>query len=207
MSKIDARLGRELASFYALVLMNIVVGAVIMAFSISYGVQSIMALISTLSVIALLQTLPMVAMALAAFAIAIWWLIKSAEIFSEADEIRDEFGRRDTDEGVGTTSVIVRTMALYRERKVTISRMILVSRLAGILLLGIGAYSLGSLVLQGALADSPLALGSIAINFGIALVALYVPHIFSIFSRSWEERLAKGEEVEAKLRGVVEGRS
>jgi hypothetical protein len=80
-----------------------------------------------------------------------------------------------------------------------------VSRLTGILLLGVGVYSLAGLAIFGVSGDPILAGISIAMNFGMGVAALYIPHLFSNFSRSWEGRLTKGEEAEKELRRVLEG--
>ena len=144
------------------------------------------------------------ALALAGFGVAITWLISSAEIFGEAQEIREEFEGRDTAE-TSATSIIVKTMALYRERKTTINRMAWVSKLAGILLLGIAVYNLIGLALFGVSGDPILTAISVAMNLGMGVVALYIPHLFSNFSKSWDSRLAQGDRAEEELRRVLEG--
>jgi len=204
MSKIDSRLGKEIWSFYALVVMNIVAGAVVMGLSMSYGVQNILAMVKVLPSIELLYSLPLAALAFAGFGVAITWLISSAEIFGEAQEIREEFEGRDTAE-TSATSIIVKTMALYRERKTTINRMAWVSKLAGILLLGIAVYNLIGLTLFGISGDPILTAISVAMNLGMGVVALYIPHLFSNFSKSWDSRLAQGDRAEEELRRVLEG--
>jgi hypothetical protein len=204
MSKIDSRLSRELWSFYALVVMNIVAGAVVMGLSISYGVQNILAIAKLLPSIELLYNLPLAALALAIFGVAITWLISSAEIFGEAQEIRDEFEGRNAAE-TSATSIIVKTMALYRERKATINRMAWVSKLAGILLLGIAVYNLISLALFGISGNPIFTAISVAMNLGMGVVALYIPQLFSNFSNSWDSRLTQGERAEEELRRVLEG--
>ncbi len=204
MSKIDSRLGKELWSFYALVVMNIVAGAVVMGLSMSYGIQNILAMVKVLPSIELLYSLPLAALAFAGFGVAITWLISSAEIFGEAQEIREEFEGRDAAE-TSATSIIVKTMALYRERKTTINRMAWVSKLAGILLLGIAVYNLIGLTLFGISGDPILTAISVAMNLGMGVVALYIPHLFSNFSKSWDSRLAQGDMAEEELRRVLEG--
>lgn len=207
MSKIDMKLGRELGSFYALVVMNIVAGAVAMGLSMSYGIQNILAIVEALPSIELLYNLPIAAIAIAVFGIAISWLVSSAEIFGEAQEIREEFEGRGAASETSTTSIIVKTMALYRERKDKIRRMAWVSRLAGILLLGIGVYNLASLALFGIAGEPILTWISVAMNLGMGAAAIYIPHLFSNFSRSWDSRLAQGEKAEEELRRVLEGRA
>lgn len=205
MSKINFKLGRELGSFYALVVMNIVAGAVAMGLSVSYGIQSVLAFVQALPGLELLYSLPVVAMALAAFGVAISWLVSSAEIFGEAQEIRDEFEEGEAGDDASTTSIIVKTMALYRERKTQIQRMAWVSRLVGVLLLGIGAYNLASIALFGVWGE-PIIVGvSVAMNLAIGAGAIYIPHLFSNFSRSWDTRVAQGERASEELRRVLEG--
>lgn len=205
MSKIDVRLGRELSSFYALAVMNIVAGAVAMGLSMSYGVQSVLEIVRTLPAIAALYSLPLAVMAFSIFGVAMRWLVSSAEIFGEAQEIRDEYENREVEGRGGTTSIIVKTMALYRERKSTIEKMAWVSRLAGILLLGIAAYNIASLAIFGVQANLSLTAISIAMNLAMGAVALYIPHLFSFFSRAWDSRLAQGERAEGELRRILEG--
>ncbi len=207
MSSIERRLGRELGSFYALLVINIAAGAVAMGLSMSYGVQYILAAVKALPAIGWLDGLPLAVIAFAVFGIAIGWLISSAEVFSEAQEIRDEFEKGGNVEDQSPTSMIVKTMALYREKKSTIGRMALVSRLAGILLILAGAYSLAGPVIYGMSGEPWMIVAAIAMNLGIGALALYIPHIFSNFSKAWDLRLAKGEEAEVALRRVLEGKS
>lgn len=207
MSNIEGRLGRELWSFYALVVMNIVAGGVIMGLSMSYGIQNVIAFVQALPGLELIYSLPVAAVAIAVFGVAISWLVSSAEIFGEAQEIREEFQGREAGDRSSATSIIVKTMALYRERKTTIQRMAWVSRLVGILLLGIAAYNLAGIALFGVWGE-PIVVGtSIVMNLVMGAVALYIPHLFSIFSRTWDSRLAQGERAEGELRRVLEGKA
>ncbi len=67
MSNIESRLGRELWSFYALVVMNIVASGVVMGLSVSYGIQSVIAFVQALPGLELIYSLPVAAVAIAVF--------------------------------------------------------------------------------------------------------------------------------------------
>jgi hypothetical protein len=206
MSKIESKLGREIWSFHALIVMNIVAGAVVGGISMSYGIQYILAIVNALPSIELLYSLPIAALALAIVGVAFTWLVSSAELFDEAQEMKKECQGKDAAE-TSATSIIVKTMALYRERRGTIIRMAWVSKMAGILLLGIAAYNLISLAAFGLSGNLLLTAISIAMNLAMGAVALYIPHLFSNFSRSWDSRLAQGEKAEEELRKVLEGKA
>ncbi len=141
MSKVDSRLSSELGSFYALIVMNIIASAVAMGLSISNAVPGILAFVKALPSIDLSYSLPLAGIAIAICGVAISWLISSAEIFEEAQEITEELKGKEGVEGAGTTSLIVKTMALYRARKGTIVRMMWVSRLTGIVFLAMGIHN------------------------------------------------------------------
>lgn len=199
MSKTDSRLGSELGSFYALIVINIIASAVAMGLSISYAVPGILAFVKALPNVDAPHSLPLVAIAIAIFGAAISWLVSSAEIFDEVQELRGG-----AEEGE-PTSLIVKTLALYRARKTTFLRMAWVSKVTGIAFLVMGICNSFTFITSGGSDQPILAAIAIALNFAMGSAALYIPHLFDNFTKVWEGRLAQSAKTEEALRRILEG--
>lgn len=202
----DLRLSRELGSFYALMIINMVIGAVAMAMSISYSIQGILAMVNAIPNIGVLLSVPLIIISFAVFGIAIRWLLSSVEIFSDVQQIRREYGKKELGEGNAITMAIMRTMAFYREQKPLFKRMMWVSRIAGILLLGLAIYGLFYLLAYPPAAPSEVIVSaaSIAINLSLGSLAIYIPHLFSKLASSWGYRLEYEKQVDEELKHLLE---
>ncbi|MCX6689839.1 MAG: hypothetical protein NTZ39_09175 [Methanoregula sp.] len=207
--EISTRFKSELSSFYLLVLLNLVFGALAMAFGIQFVIASVLGLTGG-------QTTPEFRMitgvfSMVCFGLGISWVLSSAKILKGITGIRREFRHRTataTDETV--TRGIVRMVAHYRENQKTIRTMILVCTLGGFcfLALGImnsmeffsGGFSSGRFVL-----NSYLLIPSALLTLAIALVSLLSSYYFLHFSRTWDLRqqeTAKSEDILKKSMGI-----
>ena len=203
------RFKSELNSFYILVLLNLVFGALVMAFGVQFIVTSVLGLTNGQS----LSLLRIVAgsLSMVCFGLGISWIISSVEILDGIDGIRSEF--KDLTGPVSDeilTSGIVRMMAHYRENKKTIRTMILVCTLGGFCFLAlaiINSLELFSISLSsGRFAlNNYLLIPSAILTLGIGLVSLLSSFYFTHFSRAWDLRLqetARSEETLKKSLGI-----
>jgi hypothetical protein len=192
-----SRFTSELNIFFIVTLLNLVFGALVMAFSVQFIVTSVLGLTSgeALSVFRIVTA----AISMVCFGLGISWIISSTEIMGGISEIREEFGNRHgpvSDEIL--TSGIIRMIAHYRENRETIQRMILVCTLGGICFLVLGimnsleliSFSLtsGSFTL-----NSYLLIPSALLTLGVALVSLLSSFYFRNFSKAWDLRLQEAD--------------
>ncbi|MDD1714024.1 MAG: hypothetical protein LUQ61_02035 [Methanoregulaceae archaeon] len=198
----------ELTALFVIVVLNIVFGALAMAFGVQYMVSSVSGQAAGQSMV-----LRIVAgsVAMVCFGLGIAWIISSVTIFDGIEELREEFQDRKkpvSDETL--TSGIIRMMAHYRQNTKTIHTMILVCTLGGFCFLALGiinsleflsiSLSSGQFTLKNYLLI-PAAL----LTLGIALVSLLSSYYFSKFSRTWDLRLmetARSEEMLKKSLGI-----
>ncbi len=89
MPNISEKFRRELKRLNALLVINIIVGAIGMGMSISYGILKVLAIKLPITVDSV-ALLPLVALGVAGFAVSIRWLISTVETFSEDQENNDE---------------------------------------------------------------------------------------------------------------------
>ncbi len=203
------RFRRELNSFFLLVLLNLIFGALAIAFGVQFMVTSVFNLADgqPLSLIKIIGG----SLSMVSFGLGIAWIISSVEIFEGIEGIRPEFNDLQGPVSDATlTSGIVRMMAHYRENRKTIRTMILVCTFGGICFFVLGiinsmeffsiSLSSGSITL-----NSYLLIPAALLTLGIALVSLLSSYYFASFSRTWELRLeetARSEEMLKKSMGI-----
>jgi hypothetical protein len=200
-----ARFDREMKGFFALKILNIVGAGLGMAFGISWIVGNVTPLFSGQPIQAL--NLVMTALALTGCGVAIRWLITSAELFSELDDLRDESGDKDAN-GDALTRRIIRSVAWYRDRKEKIGELKWGSRVTGAFLLLSALLQGYNLVTTLGTATQLVSLAS-AIGFAMCLVlgaaGLWIPSAITRFVATWDSRVEATSEAEKKLGKLIEG--
>lgn len=203
--EIRGKFKRELRSFNALLVMNIVVGALGIGVSVSQGLIKLNSISFPLT-LDFIATFPFIALGLVGFAISIKWLISTVVMFSEVQEINDEYDNAAKDsDGDAITSLIVRSMSYYRSKKSEINQMSWVSRIAGVCLLMLAIYGLTASLLGFGETNPLMAAASSGLNIAMGVVALYIPRSFSKYSSSWNHRLSEGDTAGLALQKVLEG--
>jgi hypothetical protein len=201
------RFDRETRSFFALVIINIVGAGIAMSFGVATGVNNLIPMINERS-IQLLRT-AFTGLALAGFVFAIRWLILSAQLFSDFDDIRDEFKNiSDIADDETLTRLIVQNTAFYRDRKPIIERLKLGSRATGAFFLLSGAVAALNTLSVGSTGPVSLLTAAFGTLLCIALgiVGVYSPSFFERYTETWERRLRDSAEVEKELNRILEGR-
>ena len=200
------RFSREMMSLYALIVINIVGAGLAMSFGVATGVNNIFPMIADLRIQPLQAVLT--GLGLLGFGFAISWLVSSAKVFSDLDDLRDEFkkrrGKTDDEE---MAQLIVQNMAFYRDNRSTIDRLMLGSRAAGLFFLlsaAVGVFNLLTNTPAGPLGLLTVVIGTL-ICVAIGAVGLYCPSFFERYTRTWEQRLNDSVEAEKKLNRILEG--
>jgi len=193
----------ELNSFFILVFLNLVFGALAVAFGVQVIVTSVLGLTGGQSVSVLRIVAGSISMI--SFGLGIAWIISSAEILESIEEIRTELkGWMGSVSDETLTSGIVRMMAHYRENRRTIRTMILVCTLGGFCFLALGIinsvefFSL-SLSSVSFTLNNYLLIPSALLTLGVALVSLLSSYYFLKFSRVWDLRVRETERSEDEL--------
>ena len=182
----------ELNSFFGLVILNLVFGAL----AIVFGMQFIVALILGLTTGQAMPELRLLtgAISLVCFGFGLSWTLSSAKILKGITGIRREFRNRQEpvpDEAL--TCWIIRTMAHYRDNQKTIHTMILVCTLGGFCFLALGllnsleffSFSLSSGTFT---LNSYLLLPSALLTLAVAIVSLASSFCFAKISKTWDLR-------------------
>jgi len=200
------RLKRELMSLYALIVINIVGAGLAMSYGVAIGVNNLIPTITEPRIQPLQAALT--GLGLLGFGFAISWLVSSAKVFSDLDDLRDEFkkrpGKTDDEE---MAQLIVQNMAFYRDNEPTIDRLMLGSRAAGVFFLlsaAVGVFNLLTNAPTGPLGLLMAVTGTL-ICITIGAVGLYCPSYFERYTRTWKQRLDDSVEAEKKLNRILEG--
>jgi len=200
------RFSREMMSLYALIVINIVGAGLAMSYGVATGVNNIYSMIADLRIQPLQAALT--GLGLLGFGFAISWLVSSAKVFSDLDDIRDEFKKRPGEaDDEEMAQLIVQNMAFYRDNRPTIDRLMLGSRAAGLFFLlsaAVGVFNLLTNTPAGPLGLLTVVIGTL-ICVAIGAVGLYCPSFFERYTRTWEQRLNDSVEAEKKLNRILEG--
>jgi hypothetical protein len=142
------------------------------------------------------------------------WLPESARMLSDVTSLQD---KARASEGGGEESdleLMIEMIAIYRNRRSTVQRMILVSKAGGVIFLVLGLFNM-AIVLMAFAAQPPMTgasdpvmlvagmLGA-AVNIAIGVAALYTSVLFGRYSTAWEARLDESMRAEAALTHALE---
>jgi len=201
------RFNREMRSFYALIILNIVGAGLAMSFGIAWIVPNITPMIQEQSI--QISKLALTGLVVVGCVVALRWLIASVEVFDGFDDLRDDSRVKEAEANCDSlTGLIVRSMAWYRERKANINDLKFGSRVTG-------AFFLLSAVLQilnlasTLSSTSPFNLTLSMIGFILCLVlgvaGLLIPYSITRFVGTWDHRIEASDEASKRLERIVEG--
>jgi hypothetical protein len=202
----------ELTSFFALCLLNLVFGALAMAFGMQFIVTAALAMAEaqTPGIFSLIQVL----VGWAAAAIGFRWILSSAKILKGVTKIRREFRAMEGPvPAEALTGLIVRMLAHYRANWKTIWRMNLISIVGGAIYIALGVVN----IVQGIsiwYSPSPSVFFylpafiayciAVGINMAIGLVALLSAAGFRRYARAWDRRIIEADRAGESLQGSLE---
>lgn len=219
-TEVGRKFGREMDSFFFLSLMNVVFSSIAMGLSIALTITSLVTSIKAIAdgyaiaiggiYLVFPPQLILVGLGIVAAIVSGRWLIASSEILSDVDDIKDAYKESlGADGGDAITSLIVRAMAYYRERRATIRRLCVISRLGGACFFASAAAQAinGALQLYGAWdpTGALLVVVSVLLSLGLGIAGFLTPRFFSRYSTTWERRIRDGERAEGELIKLLEG--
>ena len=203
------RLKVELESFKLLVTANLIGAAMTLAFAISYGFTEILPIFTGQMIQP--EQLPYLLVVISGFATAISWITRSAELMEEHDDIvkdLDKIIKSGNGDSEGVISIIVRSLAFYREKSNKINQLKWGGRITGTYLLITGVPQLISFITNGysviswyVLAQGFAVVASLVVSFA----GWYVPVIIKRFMDTWDARLSSVDDVNKKLDSILEG--
>ncbi|MCX6662606.1 MAG: hypothetical protein NTY91_08680 [Euryarchaeota archaeon] len=200
----ETKIKKEMKHFMALTIMSLAFGAMAMAFAIATITTNVLALTKTISNMYFVLVSLVIGFIVAFFALR--YVISSAEVFSKFDEIQDEKTGEKNLPREKLTEYIVKLMALYRDEKPQIKRMMLVSKIAGVCFYANALFQtaiLGFNLYTGT-ADLIPAVGGILVSAVMGTVGFFLPFSFLKYAVCWENRLAKSRDAEKRIASFME---
>src|SRR4030042_1128882 len=197
----------ELNSFFVLFILNVVFGALAIAFGMQFMIASVMGLAEGEIPLRVLTG----AISLAVFGLGLSWVLSSVKVLEGTTEIRREYSEYTgpvPDEIL--TGWIVRLTAHYRENRETIRRMTIICALGGCAFLAIGVLNL----IQGITCPADpnaswpqgLPFTAAGINITLGLASLLFCVYFRRYSAAWDLRLDETARSETILERTLEQR-
>jgi hypothetical protein len=200
----------ELNSFFVLVLLNMVFGALTMAFGMQIMIMSVLGLPGGLATAVVLLLTG--GLALVCFVLGFTWVVSSAKILKGVTAVRREF--KNHSEPVSPeilTGWIVRIMGHYRENRERIRWMTRICALGGCAFITLGILNL----VQG-LSSGPATGGGMwiqvmaflaaGINLTIGGASLLFSTWFQRYTRAWDRRTEEASRSEDALKKAMEQR-
>jgi hypothetical protein len=194
----------ELRSFFIVTLLNLVFGALVMAFGIMFVITSSIALAEGGSpeIIPIIQIL----VGGAGAVLGIRWIMSSAKILKGVNPLRREYRAAEkpiSDEIL--TDLIIRLVSHYRENGKTIRRMIIVCALGGCVYIALGVTNIfQSISVESTLVQVFVSLSAAGGNIVIGMMALLSSLWFRRYTMAWDQRLLKAAQSEETLQHAME---
>jgi hypothetical protein len=198
----------ELSTFFVLVLMNLVFGALAMAFGMQFMVTSVLGMTDG-QITAVFRILTG-SFSLVCFGLGFSWILSSAKILRGVTAVRREVKNRTQPVSAEIlTGWIVRIVAHYRENKKTIRRMTIICALGGCPFLAIGILNLVQglswwSASGGSMGVQVLSFVAAAINLTIGLASLLFSTWFHRYSAVWDRRMEEASRSEDALQHAME---
>lgn len=201
----------ELRSFFALSVLNIVFAALTMALGISTVTTQAARMIAEGAYV---LSSPGLLLGVIAAVVGFMWLPESARMLGDVTSLQDEARTAEGNGDEAGLRLMIGMIALYRNQRSTVQRMILVSKAGGAVFLVLGLFNL-AIVLMAFAARPPLAgasdpvmlavgVAGAAINIAIGVAALYTSILIGRYSSAWEARLEDSERAGSVLDRTLE---
>ena len=207
----EQQFGNELTSFFVLVILNLVLGALAMAFGIQGILLTMIQYAEEPTILHFLLSAISFIVGAAGIGIGIFWIMTSAKILRGITKIREEYRNHTGPVPPETlTGWIIAVLAHYRENRTVIRRMALIATIGGVIFLAFGVANLVQGV-QAVTADGGQISGYLAflaggINLTIGLITFRFARGFKYYSDVWDLRLDKAGKGEESLKQTLENR-
>lgn len=199
--------GKELTRFFLLVILNLILGTLAMAF----GLQTIMVTLLEYSgggIPFALTSLVLIFIGTAGIGVGIYWIRTCAKILRGINKVREEYRNTPEPTAETLTGWIVALLVHYRENRTVIRQMALIGTIGGAVFLAFGITNLvqGIQMLAADNGQIPgyLALIAAAVNLTIGLVTIHFARGFRTYSAVWDMRLDQAGKGEESLKQALE---
>jgi len=202
------KLQHELNSLLGLLIINLLCSGLALAFGAYFLMPNLIQMATTQ--IINIDQIGLAVLGALAFAIAIRWLVSTAELIDMQDDLKTDLRshkEKQTLDDETLTALIVKMTAAYRENKPTLKRMMTISKVASALF-ALGASIAVILAIVGAITGTPLwntslTLVNAAICYGVAAAAYIIPHFFGKYATIWDTRLNGVDKAEVQLQKML----
>ena len=186
---------------------NLIGGALTLAFAVSTTVTLVFTLINTN--FTLTPNVLINGVMIVGLAVGLRWIISTAEIFSDFDDIFDDYQAiKDDMTPEQATRLIIHNLAFFRDNKEVLQRLELGSKITGTFLLLMAAQQVYIILTNPTILNSTawtiFSIVGLICMLGVGLLGLLSPIYFDKYSATWDERLAKIESTESRLDEILE---
>lgn len=210
---IALKVAREVRYLQALVLINLIYGAVALGMSISAIVTTISPAfsmdLSALNSVLTLQSVATVALAAVILGLAGRWLIHTAEMFDAVENLEKPragmMAAQDAEaRAERVVGLIVELLSNYREHRGSIRAFRTLGKASGLLFIGLGFLGLIQTLLASP-NNITYAVLNLAATIPPGLAGLYISHSFGKYQDAWDPRLIGASRAEEELKKLLEG--
>src|SRR5512137_625412 len=121
----------ELRSFFGLTILNLMIGAMMLALGIALAVTNLLGMVD-LGQVDLVSVL-LVGLGAVGMGAGFYWVIQIAQIMDGVDDIKTAYEELGEGEQEKIAGLVVKMMANYRSNQQTVSRMIVLGKIGGAL--------------------------------------------------------------------------
>ncbi len=205
----EKKLKKEMKSFMALNVMSIAFGGIAMAFAISFLTMNATYFRTTIDSANILNLVSNIGIGLVVGILAFWFIISTALVLSKFEEIQEDKNGEKTFSREKLTERIILLIGFYREERLQIKRMVIVSKIAGLCFLANALLQTMFLVfnLSSDSVELVVGIGGILISLVMGVVGFFLPSLFRKYAVCWDERLLKSGDVEKKIASFMEEHS
>jgi len=186
---------------------NLIGGALTLAFAVSTTVTLVFNLIN--SNFSVTPNVLINSVMIVGLVVGLRWIISTAEIFSDFDDIFDDYQAiKDDMTPEQATRLIIHNLAFFRDNKEVLQRLELGSKITGTFLILMAAQQAYSMLTNPTILNSTawtiFSIVGLICMLGVGLLGLLSPIYFDKYSATWDERLAKIETTEKRLEEILE---
>ncbi len=206
-NNLQKQLNKEMLNFLGLAIINLIFSAIILAVGIMFIVNHFYRLNEYSTLIN--PSIGFIVMGIIFSVIGFWWILKSSYVMDFITDIQWEiYWTKKIPSEEQITSSIIKLVAYYRENTDTIKKMMIISRVGGIIFIIQSIYYIIDLLIYANLYHLSefyyirILATIIMIFWGI--LSLYIPHFIINSASIWDERLKKSQEAEDTIRTLME---
>jgi len=204
----NKKINKELLIFQGLSIVNIIFSAITLAIGVVLIVNNLFNLIETGNYIDYSTAYVFVGFCLAG--IGFFWILPSVSLMDFITDIQFKYFKKTNEfSNEKITSLIVKMISYYREESNNIKKMIIISRLGGIIFILNGIISSIDFYVNFnsnfQINNNLIQIIGLILMFSWGILSLFIPYFIKKFANLWEFRVKKSAEAEDIFRKHMEG--